>query len=1047
MKILKITFENLNSYEGKVEIDFTDPELKKGNNQFVISGPMGAGKSTILDAITLALYGRTARLGSLTDKEDGMELINKHSGYCRSEVIYSCAKGKYKSIFYMHKANKRNDGNVQQAQCSLTDITDGEPGEDKLVKAAISNLEEKNTEIIGLNYDQFVSCILIPQGKFDVFLNSDSRKKARILAKLSNTEHYRRAGEILKDEARECNEKYAKLETARDAIPVLDKEEREADEKELKALRDIAEKRDEEQKILANKITLLEQYQGISKSFIDAEGKKKAILSQTDEYKKKEEELKKARGSADCNVEYSRLKDCLRKQKEVSDFKGKAEADLAEVLKTQKPAEEKAGKLRESVEKKKADEEELKVLWNKVRGLDVKISGARSAEIEKKEANKKTEEELSKKTEEYKKYESQLQTGHAANEKVKAYLDDHKADEGLAESLASFGEKKAAWIQAENNRKAAVNEEAAKKQAAEQLHEDQVRLKEEETAISGELFALVSSKYLLVSEILRKDLKPGKPCPVCGREFKSDEEAASHKDDQANLTDEQQQAATDISNLNDRLVAKQNEINEIGNKIERTVSAAENAANLARTEEGNKKIILAEMNSLLKPWSIELDDTASEEELMTRQTELGELKDAYQSIKNAYEENEKKCSEANAYMKGIDLDKLKEACTAAGEAYENAKKELDGLLQQRAELFGEESVDEAEKAFGKELREMENSAAEAEKKFQEINNEITKKITAIEGYQKQEKDLVEEQGNYEKAFNSKLQKNGFVSEEEFLSYLKEEDDLKKLDEDIKGFESRKTAADTAYGIAQKALEEHKAKMQDAGLKTEKLEDLITQKTKLDDVIKDNIEKTGSLSQKLKQDTENRKAWNDADKKLEEEAKVTEIYNRISNLIGVSNGSDFEVFVQGIAMNSLLSEADNYLQGIVPQYHLEQKEQNSIDFHIIETMPDLTKIKREITNFSGGEKFVISLSLALAMSEFAGKGGDVECIFLDEGFGTLSGEALDEAIVALKKLGKTGKMLGIITHIDRVIQAFNRIEARKTGERSILEGPGVTYTNK
>lgn len=1047
MKILKITFENINSYEGKVEIDFTDPELKKGNNQFVISGPMGAGKSTILDAITLALYGTTARLGSLTDKEDGMELINKHSGYCRSEVIYSCAKGKYKSIFYMHKANKRNDGNVQQAQCSLTDITDGEPGEDKLVKAAISNLEEKTTEIIGLNYDQFVSCILIPQGKFDVFLNSDSRKKARILAKLSNTEHYRRAGEILKDEARECNEKYAKLETARDAIPVLDKEEREADEKELKALRDIAEKRDEEQKILANKITLLEQYQGISKSFIDAEGKKKAILSQNDEYKKKEEELKKARGSADCNVEYSRLKDCLRKQKEVSDFKGKAEADLAEVLKTQKPAEEKAGKLRESVEKKKADEEELKVLWNKVRGLDVKISGARSAETEKKEANKKAEEELGKKTEEYKKYEEQLQTGLAANEKVKAYLDDHKADEGLAESLASFGEKKAALIKAENNRKAAVNEEAAKNEKHKQLLEDQVRLQEEETAISGELFALVSSKYLLVSEILRKDLKPGKPCPVCGREFKSDEEAASHKDDQANLTDEQQQAATDISNLNDRLVAKQNEITEIGNEIARTVSAAENAANLARTEEGNKKKILAEMNSLSKPWSIELDDTASEEELMTRQTELGELKDAYQSNKNAYEENEKKCSEANAYMKGIDLDKLKEACTAAGEAYENAKKELDGLLQQRAELFGEESVDEAEKAFGKELREMENSAAEAEKKFQEINNEINKKKTAIEGYQKQEKDLVEEQGNYEKAFNSKLQKNGFVSEEEFLSYLKEEDDLKKLDEDIKGFESRKTAADTAYGIAQKALEEHKAKMQDAGLKTEKLEDLITQKSKLDDVIKDNIEKTGSLSQKLKQDTENRKAWNDADKKLEEEAKVTEIYNRISNLIGVSNGSDFEVFVQGIAMNSLLSEADNYLKGIVPQYHLEQKEQNSIDFHIIETMPDLTKIKREITNFSGGEKFVISLSLALAMSEFAGKGGDVECIFLDEGFGTLSGEALDEAIVALKKLGKTGKMLGIITHIDRVIQAFNRIEARKTGERSILEGPGVTYTNK
>lgn len=113
--------------------------------------------------------------------------------------------------------------------------------------------------------------------------------------------------------------------------------------------------------------------------------------------------------------------------------------------------------------------------------------------------------------------------------------------------------------------------------------------------------------------------------------------------------------------------------------------------------------------------------------------------------------------------------------------------------------------------------------------------------------------------------------------------------------------------------------------------------------------------------------------------------------------------------------------------------------NSIEFHVIERMPDNTEIKRELLNFSGGEKFVISLSLALAMSEFAGQNGDVECIFLDEGFGTLSGKPLDDAIDALKKLSNTGKMLGIITHIDPVIQAFNKIEAVKSGERSVLKG--------
>ena len=137
----------------------------------------------------------------------------------------------------------------------------------------------------------------------------------------------------------------------------------------------------------------------------------------------------------------------------------------------------------------------------------------------------------------------------------------------------------------------------------------------------------------------------------------------------------------------------------------------------------------------------------------------------------------------------------------------------------------------------------------------------------------------------------------------------------------------------------------------------------------------------------------------------------------------------------------------HINDIIPNYHLRQNSENAVDFHIDATMDDGTVVKRETYNFSGGEKFIISLSLALAMSEFAGKNGDVECIFLDEGFGTLSGEPLQQAINALNKLGSTGKMLGVITHIDEVIKAFNQIEAVKKGGKSTLIGPGVSHPNR
>ena len=110
----------------------------------------------------------------------------------------------------------------------------------------------------------------------------------------------------------------------------------------------------------------------------------------------------------------------------------------------------------------------------------------------------------------------------------------------------------------------------------------------------------------------------------------------------------------------------------------------------------------------------------------------------------------------------------------------------------------------------------------------------------------------------------------------------------------------------------------------------------------------------------------------------------------------------------------------------------------------ENYPD-EKDDRPVTNMSGGERFIISLSLALGIAELASRNVRVDSLFLDEGFGTLSGEPLTQAINALKSLQSNGKMLGIITHIEAVIQEFDqKIEAiKKNGGVSELRGSGIT----
>jgi len=113
MRILNIRFQNLNSLTGEWQIDFTHPDYAS-NGIFAITGPTGSGKTTILDAVSLALYGRTPRLDKVTKTTN--EIMSRQAGVCFAEVTFETQKGRYRCSWSQHRARKKPDGELQPAR-------------------------------------------------------------------------------------------------------------------------------------------------------------------------------------------------------------------------------------------------------------------------------------------------------------------------------------------------------------------------------------------------------------------------------------------------------------------------------------------------------------------------------------------------------------------------------------------------------------------------------------------------------------------------------------------------------------------------------------------------------------------------------------------------------------------------------------------------------------------------------------------------------------------------------------------------------------------
>lgn len=209
MKILSLTFSNLNSLKGNWHIDF-DNSAFIHDGIFAITGRTGAGKTTILDAICLAIYGQTPRINAISNNHN--ELMSIDRGECHSEVVVLISTKTedklYRFSFGQRRAGGKADGKLQPIKREISLLKHpNDKGE--IIEVKPSLCDKKAIEIMHMNFEQFTRSVMLAQGNFSAFLKAETNEKGEILEQITGTEIYAKISqktfEIYKQKREELN--------------------------------------------------------------------------------------------------------------------------------------------------------------------------------------------------------------------------------------------------------------------------------------------------------------------------------------------------------------------------------------------------------------------------------------------------------------------------------------------------------------------------------------------------------------------------------------------------------------------------------------------------------------------------------------------------------------------------------------------------------------------------------------------------------------------------------------------------------------------------
>lgn len=1091
MKILNLRFYNLNSLYNHWEIDFTDPEIQD-SGLFAITGPTGGGKSTILDAICLALYGETPRLSSINASNN--EMMSKLTGECSAELEYEIGSARYLSKWTQKRARRKADQQLQPVKREIARWNETDQKYDILAEK-IKTVEIKVTEITGMDFQRFTRTILLAQGNFAAFLKADDETRSKLLEQITGTDIYTNISKKIHERHSEEKKKLDQISARIDAVQLLSQEEQKALTNQQQQLHNELKKLTEHRTSLTTKINWLNNISALEKKQTENTKSIEQHQAAVKSFTPKKSQLERALRAEKVQQSYERVREGSNHQKLLQ----KKQTTLTHQTTLQKTelttAKKEATKTTEDHQIKQKHLAQQAPIWVAVRALDTKIQSLNS---QLKIAQEKTQ-NIQKNLTTQELAEQQLIVSKKKREEelksTQEYLEKHTSDQLAATRSEVIKNQVSQWNQAhqqasqqttkanalsertKNGNIAIANQLKVVKENEKNIANTETRITKEQTVLKKllqgkllrehqtELAHLLEKKDLETNiqslEDRRHQLEHGKECPLCGSE--------QHPFvDTTNGT----KRPNKLSQITAEITKLELHLKDIANteaSIEKATNAKSNATLIQKTEaeklanykekvsefELNQKTLITEIenwNTSLK--KIETDIKTSLTDLIEIPSHQNFTTELLEKLSQEITQRGKRWQEATQKAEPIKAELLNltnqiststERTKGLKATLDSQKKELNSsqtslktLQLERSQKFSNKVVDQVEANLKAELEASTKIASSAQTELHRIEKELAKSQQSQIEVKSQLSATLDKLNKDLDVYKKALTTNQFIDEETFkLSRLEANllESLKTEHQTLKENGDRLTTLSTSLS------EDLKTELT-KNLTDKKPEDLTPSLTEVENQLVTQNQLVGEIKQQLQTHHENLNRQAEDAKAHTAQQQNLKIWKHLHELIGSGDGKKFRNYAQGLTFQRVVSLANTKLQTISDRYLLTRDTNEPLQLNVLDNYQGGEE--RSTKNLSGGESFLVSLALALGLSQLVSDNIQMDSLFLDEGFGTLDEETLEMAMDALAALRQDGKLIGVISHVNELKARITTqiIVTPTTGGRSTLTGAGV-----